>query len=308
MKIEATPEAPPEANREAARHGLMTELSLPLLHRDSVAEGWRSKAMYIWPGLPNMPETGYIELVGYPFSPRDALACLSDMEAMSAAGVSGVPLQALAAHENRPQAARELEEKDALRRFAATGEEVPEAPEAPPVDTVLLRKAAHNVLLWAWLLEERQREVRDLASSFDANASHLMDALGVEEDVDLAGLHAVDMHLGQDTGLLPSWKLVVQNAALFLPQGCTIVVNDARMAEAVADTYAEHPEYFDDVDANIGEDLGLPPQKGMVWKRAELPLWQMAGLSAPSPQCPWLHRTANILLPVPARAAEKGAA
>lgn len=314
MKTEATPEAPPEANREDARPAPVSVLSLPLLHRDSVAEGWRTKAPHLWPGLPQMPATGYIELAEYPFSPKEALACLTDLEAMSRAALSGVPLQALVAQENRPLSVRDLEEQADLRRFASTGGKT-SADDFPACDNAVLRKAAHKALLWAWLLEERQREVRDLSSNFDSNASHLMDALGVEEDTDFVGLRAMDMQLIQDAGIVPPWKLVVQNAAFFLPDTCTLVVNDACMAEAVAESSAEHHGIFEEVDTSIRTQWGLPTLPDRVWIKVVLPLWKVVGLNAPSSQLSrfsqlsWLDRTAQIMLPVPDTfPADKGAA
>ena len=313
MNTEAPPEAHESPMKDTAQNrqdGMV--LSLPLLHSESPDPLWRSKAPHLWPGLPHMPETGYVELPGAPFSPAQAAACLADLEAMSEAALTGVPLQALAARENRPQARRDADERTALRHFAATGEE-----SAPPSGlrqefAQLAFTAAQKILLWAWLLEERQREMRALSSSFDAGAGNLMDALGVEEDADLTALHAASMRLGDDAGILPPWKLVLENAALFLPETCTICVNDARMAEAVADQCADAgitPVPPAPLDASRIAEWGLPAQPGMTWCRITLPLWRIVGLSTALEQRPWLNREVQLLLPLPkAQAAQTAGA
>lgn len=309
MNTEATPPAfskavsrpLPEAFLKDAENGLIASgvLTLPLLHKDTPTTPWRNKAAHIWPGLPNMPEEGYAALVGYPFAPLEAAACLADLEAMSMAGLSGVPLQALVAHENRPHSARELEELSALHSFAAAGQEG--AAQAQPFSNdTLLRKAAQKILLGAWLLEERQREIRDLSRRFDSGAGFLGDALGVEEDADLVGLNAVGMHLGEEAGILPPWKLVLENAALFLPDPCVVIINDPHMAEAVTENCAEMGTLFTALETTTCASWGLHPHPEKHWASTALPLWKIMGLAAAADQRPWLNVRVHMVLPLPA--------
>ena len=266
--------------------GAVPVLAVPLLHPDSAAARLDS-VTHLWPGLPRVPETGFWQPADYPFSPQQAAACLADLQAMSEAALSGVPLQALAAREHRPQAAKHLEEQAALARFAEDGQAPKDTFDTAPdtaAHVALHRKAAQKVLLWAWLLEERYREVRELSRSWEEGAGHLVDALAVEDDAALAGLSALDMHLGDAEGLLPSWKLVLENAALFLPSGATLVVNSAAMARDLPEELL-----FSPLDQ---QDMALP---ATPWEQCRAPLWRVLGLAAVPGQRPWLHQEVRLL-------------
>ena len=266
-------------------------LYLPLMHPESLSSGQPAPAAvgtaFLWPGLPLCPATHW-QPAGYAFNPEEALACLADLQAMSEAALTGVPMQALVAHEHKGDAAKTLDEQNALRRFSAHGDRA----EDSPADQDAAYKAAQKTLLWAWLLEERFREVRALVRRFHHGAGHLMDELGVEEDAALSGLRALETVLGEDTGLLPPWKLVLENAALFVPEGCTLVVNHPGMAADLREQAG-----FTPLDAALGETLRLAPQEVSRWCRAHMPLWQILGLNAAPAQRPWLLKSMTLLVP-----------
>ena len=55
-----------------------------------------SGALRLWPGLPDAP-ADYFCPDKYPFSPREAQACLGDLQQMGDAALSGLPVGAAAA-------------------------------------------------------------------------------------------------------------------------------------------------------------------------------------------------------------------
>ena len=54
-------------------------------------------ALRLWPGLPDAPAEGFFCPDTYPFSPREAVACLGDLQQMGDAALSGLPVGAAAA-------------------------------------------------------------------------------------------------------------------------------------------------------------------------------------------------------------------
>lgn len=258
--------------------GMHRELAYPSLNKGGVSP--EDAPLSLWPGLPGMPETGWWS-PEYPFTPQEARACLADMCAMGEAALSGVPLQALAARDASPAAARSAEELEDLSRFARTGAlDGPSDLSSSALE--LARKAAQKALLWAWLLEERALELRALARTYATGAARLADALGAEheeEDMpELAALNAhTDAHLAEDPGLLPPWRIVLENAALFLPARARILVDNADMA------------------ADLGEVLDFAPAPD-GGREAEGPLWKALGRTTPRPGCPWQNTLLRFVL------------
>lgn len=262
-------------------------LRLPTLHpelaRCSASTGSVTRSdspVSLWPGLPGMPETGWWS-PKYPFAPDEARACLADIHAMGEAALSGVPLQALAARDASPAAARAAAESEALTRFARTGvvDEPGDISEAP--DSA--RRAAQKALLWAWLLEERALELRALTQSYAVRAARLADALGGEREErdampDSATLDApAEAHPAEDPDLLPPWRVVLENAVLFMPGGTHIAVDSPEMSADLCD--ALHI-----VSAAGTETI------------VEAPVWRALGRSAPRPGCPWQKTSLRFVL------------
>ncbi len=216
-------------------------IALPLLHpetevADFLSMSVASQVCHIWPGLPHMPEH-FWQADSYPFSPKEAQMCLADLHAMGDAALSGVPLQALARMQSPHNAARALEETAARTLFQSTGQYVEDVSSVnsmmPNIAAVHTLRAAQKFLLWAWLLEERFREVRDLSEQYAQNAQHLVTALGVEGNDVLVGIERAESTLGHTLAPLPPWRLVLENVAVFLPTLCSIVVNYEEMASEV---------------------------------------------------------------------------
>ena len=254
------------------------ELASPSLSKGGVSPG--DTPLSLWPGLPGMPKNGWWS-PEYPFTPQEARACLADMCAMGEAALSGVPLQALAARDASPAAAHAAEELEDLSHFVRTGA-LDEFSGPSPSALELARKAAQKALLWAWLLEERALELRALARTYATGAARLADALGVEHEEEnipeLAALHThMDVHLAEAPDLLPPWRIVLENAALFLPARARILVDNADMA------------------ADLGEvlDFMSAPDGG---REAASPLWKALGRTAPRPGCPWQNTLLRFVL------------
>lgn len=261
-------------------------LCMPFLHPDSQPCSLPPEAKHIWPGLPHCPTEGFWLPGSYPFSPEQAKACLEDMCAMSEAALSGVPLQALAAAQARPEALREQEEEDALARFARSGDAPPASGES---DMLRLRTAAQKALLWAWLLEERSRELRELRRSYSVEAARLSDVMGVEHDDDAqASLAALDTQLADDAVPHVPWKMVLANAALFLPLGTSLLITNAAMRNDIGELIE-----FSPIPPTEAAALGLSPDARCQSARA--PLWRVLGHTASKPACPWLDATVRII-------------
>ena len=262
-------------------------LRLPVMHRELTHSSLNRSDVSpedapqsLWPGLPDMPKTGWWS-PEYPFTPEEAGICLADMCAMGEAALSGVPLQALAARDASPAAARSAEELEDLSRFARTGT-LEEVSELSPSTLELTRRAAQKALLWAWLLEERALEVRALAQTYATGAARLADTLGVEHEEgempQLAALNAhTEAHLEEDPGLLPPWRTVLENATLFLPARARILVDNADMAADLDDV----------LDFAPASDGG---------REAEAPLWKALGRTTPRPGCPWQNTALRFVL------------
>ncbi len=215
-------------------------LYLPLLHRnlgvtltcsktqDNIAQ--KKALQTFWPGLPEQAEHTWLP-AHYPFSPKEAEACLKDIQNMGQAALSGVPLQAFMTPQKTREQWRVAQEQEALQDFvdANTAEQTAaQTPEQEQATRLHHERAAQKFLLWAWLMEEHTLEVQSLTQKYAANAAQITDALGVEKDDNLSGLEMIQSLLSS-TVTLPPWKLVMENMALFLPEACTAVITHPEM-------------------------------------------------------------------------------
>ena len=78
-------------------------------------------SLLLWPGLPQPPQTGAFCPAGYPFTPREAAACLEDLRRMGDEALSGLPVGA--ASTGNARAARHASEMALLREFGFACEE-----------------------------------------------------------------------------------------------------------------------------------------------------------------------------------------
>ena len=242
-------------------------------------QGWLS----LWPGLPADGGDGRQRFTpeGYPFSEREAALCLRDMRAMESAALSGVPLQALSVMQGGARAARQAAEQEELRQFMRTGEGA--APGAEALRQARLR--GQKVLIWAWLLEERVLELRDLARH--CSGSLLEGALGEGDAAEDFGPldDPASQPLRVDAGLLPPWRVMLEQAALFLPDGTALLVH-ADMADGMEQ---EGDIVFSPADEAMRSCLGAP--SGAVCRVARVPVWRALGKKAPVPSFPDWDKT-----------------
>lgn len=243
---------------------------LPLLHRELCPAGEAGEFLSIWPGLSGMPAEGYW-VPEYPFSEREAIACMHDMRAMGEAALSGVPVQMLAATQATAVAAREAEERSALEEFARHG-------EAGAANPDIERRAAQKALLWAWLLEEEALEMQRLMQSYTEGEARL--AAGLDADFSgepaLAGIagEARLQPLSDISDMLPPWRTVLENAAVFLPENALILVENQDMRETLLECEC--------------------PSAAQGRYELHMPLWQVLGRKAPC--CPRQEKLLHLLV------------
>lgn len=231
----------------------------------------------MWPGLAKKPEA-YWSAPNFPFGATSAGHCVQQMEALGEAALSGVPMQTLASMDNAPDVQKKRKELRDIANFAQQGSTDSLAAEA---DQHKALQAAQKALLWAWLLEEKVLEMRTLMASYSSNSGSIAAALGVEQDDDdtaLAGLAALDSSLDASLGILPPWSLVLENAALFLPDHSHILADAGPMADNLRDRLTFTPAIYDGID------------------EARVPLWKALAKSGPRPEQPWLAKEFCFLI------------
>lgn len=267
---------------------------LPLLHAslEAAAVLLPPTAVRLWPGLPNMP-AGYWAAADYPFSPAAAQDCARQLESLSEAALSGVPMQTLAQMDSAPAAQRTRQELADIDTFARGG--LVGAPSGPESPTVL--QAAQKMLLWAWLLEEKVLEVKKIMSTYMHSAPQLVEALGVEVDDDdkaLSLLAELDRNLDTTSMMLPPWTMVLENVSLFLPDNACIAVSGP-MADELRDRLT-----FSPAAPTTRALWALEADSPLPLDEARGPLWQALGKSS---DClsdhPWRAREFTfVLVPV----------
>lgn len=269
---------------------------LPVLHHALTETTLRPLpvvAVRVWPGLPNMPDTGYWAAPNYPFDAAAAQDCMQQLEALSEAALSGVPMQTLASMDSASDTKKRRQELDDIATFARSGGVT--APAEPEALKVL--QAAQKSLLWAWLLEEKVLEVKNIMGNYAHNAPHLMDALGVEDEDDdkaLSLLASLNSTLDSTSLMLPPWSMVLENASLFLPEEACIAV-DATMADELQDrlTFAPASEHL---RTCWGLETAAHADDALLAVRA--PLWQALGKSEDAATHPWRSKHFTFVLPV----------
>ena len=253
-------------------------------------------ALRLWPGLPDAPAANYFCPDTYPFSPREAQACLGDLQQMGDAALSGLSFGATVA--NNARAARRSSEMALLSGLEKSDGDAAAAlaAEAARKDQ-LARSQAQKALLWVWQQEERLVDLADLTASIAQNAGGLAASLGVDPDDDLAGLMPdtltgdlvrLGTPIALDAGLVPPWRLVTANALYFLPPDAPIII-EGPMREDVLDMldFAPAPERQglmgapETAPAAVSADTPLP-----VAVEARAPGWKLLGHTRPTRQAP----------------------
>lgn len=216
---------------------------LPSLHapRGGTASPQWTGALRLWPGLPDVPQGGRLCPGNYPFSPREAAACMEDLRLMGEAALSGLPVGATVA--GNAVAVRTASEAALLEGLGASRGDAAaaRAAEAARRD-MLARQQAQKTLLWAWQQEERLEELAGLAERFAATADGLTAVLGVEPDENMGGrgaaaltddLARLSAPIVPDAGLAPSWRTVAANALCFLPPEAAVALEGEMREDAL---------------------------------------------------------------------------
>ena len=245
-----------------------------------------SGALRLWPGLPDAP-ANYFCPDKYPFSPREAQACLGDLQQMGDAALSGLPVGAAAAAGNS-RAARRASEMALIKGLDSSDGDPAAAlaAEAARKEQLALSQA-QKALLWAWLQEGTFAELAELTTRFAHNAGGLTAALGVDPDEDLDGftpdaltgdLVRLGSPIALDTSLVPPWRLVTANALYFVPADVPLIV-EGPMRDDLLDM-------LDFAPAQRWQGLLEDAPANAVAVEARAPGWQVLGHTRPTGQPP----------------------
>ncbi len=234
-------------------------------------------SLLLWPGLPQPPQTGAFCPAGYPFTPREAAACLEDLRRMGDEALSGLPVGA--ASTGNARAARHASEMALLREFGSADSEAAHKAEAARKQRIE-QEQAHKALIWTWLQEERMAELADMARALARKSESFTRSLGVE-DGETPGFGTSEGHAGAgilgtpvslDLGLMPPWRLVAANAMYFLPPDLPILA-EGPMAEDIQEEADFSPAQKD--------TSALPADMpGLLQARA--PAWRILGRKQPT--------------------------
>ena len=245
-----------------------------------------SGALRLWPGLPDAP-ANYFCPDKYPFSPREAQACLGDLQQMGDAALSGLPVGAAAAAGNS-RAARRASEMALIKGLDSSDGNTAAAlaAEAARKEQLALSQA-QKALLWAWLQEGTFAELAELTTRFAHDAGGLTAALGVDPDEDLDGftpdaltgdLVRLGSPIALDTSLVPPWRLVTANALYFVPADVPLIV-EGPMRDDLLDM-------LDFAPAQRWQGLLEDAPANAVAVEARAPGWQVLGHTRPTGQPP----------------------
>ncbi len=215
-------------------------LFLPTLHEELCSTNMKTiaSAQYFGVGLDlGAGQSLYYTPTNYPFSSAQAQGCLHDIKSMGEIALSGVPLQALTSLQTPHSQLQDLQEQAALENFMRTNQAGHDTKDKPSQvehgkanQDVHILCAAQKFLLWAWLMKEYIIELQDLTQKYALNSTHILDALGVEDNPALSDLLQLQGSLADANFVLPPWHLVLENMAPFLPDECTVIINNDAMA------------------------------------------------------------------------------
>lgn len=258
-------------------NGSVPFVYFPTLHRDFLPAELPEGVLTCFPGLPIPPDVPQSQLfqADFAWSPAEAAACLEDLKRLEPEAVrAALPLEA------DVRGRQQQDEMDALDAFAGRG--------GGRGGDLAIRRRAQRLLLTAWLQEERVREMRDLAARYARSASALALALHDEEDCRTPDPAPVV----DEAALLPSWRFVLEQIAVFLPAGAIVCSADPVVrAQVQASGLCTCGPSAEDAER-------LPAAwRGTVPLRAErAPLWRLLGRSGPAAGRPWLDAEHLLVL------------
>lgn len=207
--------------------------SLPFLHKELGCDGDEPMILldsikYVWPGLPHMPENFYWSAPDYTFDFVNAKHCMKNLDAMGEMAMTGVPVHSLIAMDLDVKDRKERRELNDLKSFAHSGlHKVSKS----NVDNAAILVSAQKMLLWVWLLEEKALEMRSLMHNYKKRATVTIDPLVVDEQSSMNTLLNMEYQLEEGDEPLPSWEIVLENAAVFLPNESIIFVSCKQMVD-----------------------------------------------------------------------------
>lgn len=264
----------------------------------------------LWPGLPQAddatgrtaeggipPQGPWYRPDNFPLTPAEALACVRDLQAMTEAALSGVPLRAWQSRQGATL--REQGESAARRAFAAAqGNEEEALARAAGAEERERLCRAQRLLLLCWLQEERLAEMTALSGRYAEGRARLDAALGAgagTAELREAAAALPDALRPATTGqeamsleaLLPPWERVLEAACPFLPAG-TIIVAEGPARTALLEREEAMP-CGEDVRACLGADDGLR-LRGLC-----APLWRLLQRPRPPRCCPHWEREFHLL-------------
>ena len=263
-------------------------LFMPFLHRELRPAALPSPLLQLWPGLPN-PQQGFYIPPDLPLTPQDAARYVAHMQDISLAAADRVPAHSLLAAEKQMQRPDLLKERQDISAFAQ-GKEADAAAACPMKEAKI---AAQKALLRVWLLEERHMEILELEQRCRTLSGDFSAALGVEleeEEKDALLLTQGLQGLDASAELSVSWRFVLENAALFLPEHSTLFFMDAAICSELRELALHCAQ------AHVNPDIfgHNPPVCAPEW--GEAPLWTIFGMEGLRPDRPWLAKVFSFLL------------
>ena len=243
-------------------------LSVPVLHRE-LGVSALPEALHVCPGLAQAEGAGYARL-DWPLPAEQAQLFLRDAASLADSGLSLESARAV--RETERQLSQRIREERELRGILRQ-----EGAPATLEDAQQARIQAQQILLMAWLQEERLMELEALGRRADAAAARLTSLF--DDDTDAAPAVLSASHVLADLRLLPSWQTVLEHLAIFLPPGTGLTSCDPRLAEFLGDTGALSP---------------VPGRPRCL--QGVLPLWRAIGLSRAQRERPWLDALHTFIL------------
>lgn len=267
-------------------------LYVPFLHRELLPSDLPACVRPVWPGLPARMKgkdgDGWRE-IPLPYSPAEAASCLADLSHLDDAGLASLA----ATPAVRQAAGKELREREALRRFARSGDV-----SGGENDEEEARRWAQRFLLLGWLQEEHVLEMDQLAKRYRAGAKRLAEQLdescgegqGAEA---FSGLAAVmrDLIPEDRTALLPSWRFMLELFGILLPPDAVACTADTRIIAALNEAGIKG-QPLEALRGRLPETWNAL-EAGAAW--VEEPLWRLLGVSS-QPDRPWLDRRLVMIL------------
>jgi hypothetical protein len=154
------------------------------------------------------------------------------------------------------------------------------------------RLAAQKVLLHVWILEARYLEIQELEQHCRRLSGDLNLMLGVELEDDEKDAFLLTQNTQRlDASAAPAvpWRMVLENAALFLPEHSALLFTDKAICMELREL-APFVKVQGELEPS-GQALSTHAPD-----LAEAPLWKIFGMKEARPERPWLAKVFSFLL------------